>query len=596
MKMGFQFWYTAGLLVIMTVILVKEWIDIEITISGVLLMLILGKVVTPEEAFSGFSNVGILSIGVLFVVAGSIKSTGLLEDLNRLIYGAAGRSKPRLTSKLFRMLVPVTLFSSFMNNTPIVAMLIPSVRSWARNNNFSPSKFLMPLSYAAILGGMCTLIGTSTNLIVHGLLIQYGYPGFSFFEISKIGIPAALLGIGYIGLLGSRFLPDRKEAIVELGEKTREYVIGLKVTASYASMGKTIEEAGLRHLKGLFLFQVERAEQTITPAQPDEVIMENDRLFFTGIPETIMELQKVEGLQLINDASLDLKHFDSYKVHTFEAVVSGSSPLVGKNVRESNFRKHYNAVIIAIHRSGERIRKKIGDIVLHPGDTLLLLAPRDFFDQYYHSRDFYLVSSPLKVDSKPPQKKYITSVVLVGMIAAVVLKIIPLIVAAGLAAIALVMSKCISRSDALSWIDWKVLVVIAAAFGIGVAIKNSGVAQYLSDLIVQGGRHFGVLGVLCGVYFLTSLYNTIISSNATAALFFPIAVSAASAMHADVRAFAMAVAISAAASFASPISYQTNLMVYGPGGYKFSDYLKFGIPLQLLIGLLAVTLIYFFYF
>ena len=591
--MGYEFWYTSLLLLLMTIVLIKEWVDIEITITVVLLLLIIGKVITPQEAFSGFSNVGVLSIGVLFVVAGSIKSTGLLGDLDHLIYG---EKKSSLTKKMFRLLFPVTFFSSFMNNAPIVAMLIPSVRAWARKNNYAPSKFLLPLSYAAIFGGMCTLIGTSTNLIVHGLLIQGGYEGLSFFEISKIGIPAALLGLGYMGLIGSRLLPDRKETIITLGEKTREFVIELKVTKSYNGVGKTIEQAGLRHLKGLFLFQIERDKCIITLARPDEVIQVNDRLFFTGIPETIMELQRVSGLQLIKDSSFDLKHFDSTKIKTFEAVISPGSPLVGKNVRESNFRRHYDAVIIAIHRSGERIRMKIGDIALHPGDTLLLLAPADFFDKWYHSRDFYLVSSPLKVDSMPRTKKWISAAALVGMVMLTVLEVLPLIASAGLAVVILLVTKTITRSDAESMIDWKVLIVIGSAFGIAAAIKNSGVATFLAEGIIQLDVRFGTFGVLCGVYFLTSIYNTIITSNATAALFFPIAISSALAIGADVRPFALAVTISAAASFASPISYQTNLMVYGPGGYKFKDYLKIGIPLQLLIGILAVTLIYFFYF
>ncbi|MCP5047352.1 MAG: SLC13 family permease [bacterium] len=591
--MSFQFWYTSLLLVVMTVVLVKEWLDMEITVTGVLMLLIVGNVVTAQEAFSGFSNVGILSIGVLFVVAGSVKSTGLLDNLNRVIYG---KRTDGLTSRLLRLMFPVTLISAFMNNTPIVAMLIPSVRSWARKNGFAVSRFLLPLSYAAILGGMCTLIGTSTNLIVHGLLIQYGNPGFTFFEISRIGIPAALIGMGYIALLAGRQLPYRTESIVELGENTREYVIGLKVTEKYSGLGKTIEQAGLRHLKGLFLFQVERDTRILAPANPDQLIRKDDRLFFTGIPETIMELQKIEGLRLIKDSTFDLKNFDSQKVNPFEVVVSSSSPLMGKSVRESNFRLHYNAVIIAIHRSGHRIQRKIGDIVLHPGDTLLLLAPTDFYNRWYHSKDFYLVSNPLKVDSKPKQKKWITGLVILGMVICMVSKIIPLIAAAAIAAMTLVLTQCVSRDDALSMVDWRVLVVIASAFGIGVAIKNSGVADFLAGKLVLLGEEFGTFGVLCGVYFLTSLYNTIISSNATAALFFPIAMSSAAAIGADLHPFALAVAISAAASFASPISYQTNLMVYGPGGYKFTDYLKFGIPLQLIIGILAVSMIYLFYF
>jgi len=373
-------------------------------------------------------------------------------------------------------------------------------------------------------------------------------------------------------------------------------VIGLKVTESYNGVGKTIEQADLRHLKGLFLFQIERDKRIITPAKPDTIIQVKDRLFFTGIPETIMDLQRVPGLQLIEDSTFDLKHFDSTKIMSFEAVISSSSPLVGKNVRESDFRRHYDAVIIAIHRSGERIRKKIGNIVLHPGDTLLLLAPADFFDKWYHSRDFYLVSNPFKVDSMPKKKKLLAACALIGMVILTVSKILPLIASAGLAVVILLVTKTISRSDAESMIDWKVLIVIGSAFGIAAAIKNSGVAEFLANQIIQLGQQFGTFGVLCGVYFSTSIYNCIITSNATAALFFPIAISAAIAIGADVRPFALAVTISAAASFASPISYQTNLMVYGPGGYKFKDYLRIGIPLQLIIGILAVTLIYFFYF
>jgi di/tricarboxylate transporter len=591
--MSFEFWYTSVLLIVMTIILVKEWFDIEIVVTVVLFLLIVGNVITPQEAFRGFSNVGVLSIGILFIVAGAIKSTGLLSTLNQVIHGS---KKSSITRNMFRMLFPVSLFSAFMNNTPIVAMLIPSVRDWARKNDFAPSRFLLPLSYAAIFGGMCTLIGTSTILIVHGLMIQNDLPGFAFFEISKIGVPAALLGLLYVGFIGSRWLPNRKETIVELGEKTREYVIELKVTESYSGLGKTIEEADLRHLKGLFLFQIERGDRIITPAEPDEVIQLDDRLFFTGIPETIMDLQMVPGLQLIKDSTFDLKNFDSTKIKIFEVVVSPSSPLVGKNVRESNFRGRYNAVIIAIHRSGERIKQKIGDIVLHPGDTLLILGPADFLNKWYHSRDFHLVSSQLKVDSSPPHKKWITAAVLIGMVVLIVLKILPLIAAAGLAAISLIAGKCISRSDAEDMIDWKVLIIIGAAFGIAAAIERSGLAAFLAAHIIQLGKQFGMFGVLCGVYFLTGIYNAIITSNATAALIFPIAMTAATTIGADVHPFALAVAISSAASFASPISYQTNLMVYGPGGYKFKDYLKFGIPLQLLIGILAVSLIYLFYF
>jgi di/tricarboxylate transporter len=482
-----------------------------------------------------------------------------------------------------------------MNNTPIVAILIPSIKRWASKNNLSVSKFLIPLSYAAIFGGMCTLIGTSTNLIVHGLMLEHGYQGFSFFELTKVGLPVAAVGMIYILTIGQRLLPNRKEPFFEIDENTRDYVIELKVTGDYPNVGKTIEQCGLRHLKGLFLFQIERNWEVIAPASPDEIIKVGDRLFFTGIPETILELQKTPGLQLIKDPAFDLKNYDSDKIQAYEAVVSHSSPLVGKRVKDSNFRGKYNSVILAIHRNGERIKSKIGDIVIEAGDTLLILGPRKFFNEWYYNKDFYLISSAPEVYSKPSKQAWFSVGVLLVMILLIVFNIVPLISAAGLAAVILIITKSISPQNAKNMIDWKVLIVIGSAFGIAVGIENSGIAGFMADIIVGVGSKIGTIGVLVGIYAITSIYNTIITSNATSALIFPIALSSALAVNADVNAFGITVAVASAASFASPLSYQTNLMVYGPGGYKFKDYLKIGAPLQILVGIFAILLINFFY-
>ena len=577
----------------MSVALVREWFEAELTFFSVLMLLLAGRVVTVREAFSGFSNEGMITIALLFVVAGALYNTGAISQINRIIFG---KNRSSITRLLIRVLFPISAISAFMNNTPVVAMFVPAVRSWTEKYQYAPSKFFIPISYAAILGGMCTLIGTSTILIVHGLMIENGMEGMSIFEISKIGIPAAVVGLLFIIFIGHRLLPDRKEPLVELGEKTREFVIELKVTNEYENTGKTIEQAGLRHLSGLFLFQVERGGNIITPAGPEERILVDDRLFFTGLPKTILELQKTPGLSLIKDSTFDLKQYDSSKIRTYEVVVSTSSPLVGKNVRKSNFRKKYGAVIIAIHRNGTRIKRKIGDIVLRPGDTLLILAEKKFREEWYHSNDFYLISDTEAIPSKPQWQAYFSIVVFFGMILLNLLNILPLVSAAGFAAVILIITRTITPSDVRQIVEWRVLVIIAAALGITAGIRNSGLAEYLAQGIVELGSSLGIIGVLAGVYLVTSLYNTVITSNATAALLFPIAISAALAVNADVRPFAIAVAIAAAASFATPISYQTNLMVYGPGGYKFKDFLIIGIPLQILVGVVALFLIHYFYF
>ncbi len=577
----------------MTGFLIKEIFEPELIVLSALLLLALGGVLDVKEALNGFSNSGMLTVGFLFIVAEALNQTGAL---NRLGSFFLGRNRQSITAKLLRFLFPISFLSAFFNNTPIVAMMIPAVNSWAQKNDYSASKFLIPLSYATILGGICTLIGTSTNLVVHGLLIENGLPGISFFELTKIGVPIAVVGILAIALVGHRLLPERKDPIVELGANTREFVVELKVEANYQHIGKTVAAAGLRHLQGLFLFQIERGSQILAPIGPDEKIRLGDRLFFTGLPATIIELQKTPGLSVIKDASFDLKNYDSSQLKTFEVVISSSSPLRGMNVRESNFRSRYNAVIIAIHRNGERIQKKIGDIVLREGDTLLILAQPEFLKNWYNSRDFHLVSESANIPSKPQKLIYLSIAIFLLMIAFMTLEVIPIVYATAIAAVAMVFSRCVSPQDAQRSVQWNVLLIIASAFGISRALSNSGVAQVLAKALIDLVGSFGVLGVLSGVYFMTSIYTELITNNAAAAFLFPIAIATASEAGYDPRPFAIAVAIGASASFATPIGYQTNLMVYGPGGYKFTDFLKIGVLMNLCMGIMAIGMIYLIYF
>ncbi len=591
--MDFYFWYTIFILVLMTGILIKELLEPDVVVFSALLLLVIGGVVDSKEALAGFSNSGMLTVGFLFIVAESMKQTGILNHLGTTILG---KNQQSITQKLLRFLFPVSALSAFFNNTPIVAMLIPTIHAWAKKHDYAISKLLIPLSYAAILGGTCTLIGTSTNLVVHGLMIQSGMDGMGFFEITKVGLPITIIGVLLIAVFGHKLLPDRKEPMVELGENTREFVVELKVESDCQYIGKTIEQAGLRHLKGLFLFQIERKKNILAPVGPEETIKLHDRLFFTGLPATIIELQKTQGLSIIKDTTFDLKNYDSDILRTYETVISPSSPLIGVNVRESNFRSRYNAVIIAIHRNGERIQQKIGDIILREGDTLLILAKNDFLQRWYNSNDFNLVSESEKIPSKPKWYSYFSTFVFIAMILAMGLNLLPIVIATALAAVVLIISRCISPSDAHKSVRWNVLLVIASAFGLARALQNSGVAQFLANNLVIATSALGVIALLAVVYFLTSFYTEIITNNAAAALIFPIALATAKHAGLDPRPFLIAVAIAASASFATPLGYQTNLMVYGPGGYKFRDFIKIGVPMNLLVGVLAISLIYIFYF
>ncbi len=592
--MPFHFWYTVVIITIMTVVLLKEWFETELTILSALFLLLLGKVITVNEAFAGFSNEGMLTIAFLFIVAAGLNNSGLMGSLQVYLFGRKNHSS--ITRKLSRILFPVSAISAFINNTPVVALLIPPLKSWTERMDLSPSKFFIPLSYAAMLGGMCTLIGTSTNLIIYGLMEQSGMPGMGMFEITKIGLPVAIGGLLFLIFFGPKLLPDRKMAMLELRANTREFVVALKVTAQYKGIGKTIEEAGLRHLKGLFLFQIERNGHIIAPARPDERIHLGDRLFFTGLPKTILELQKTPGLQVLHDAQLDLKKYDSSQIRPFEVVISDSSPLVGRNVRESKFREKYDAVIIAIHRNGERIQKKIGDIVLRAGDTLLILAHKSFMRKWYNSRDFFLISESDLVPSKPLKNQIIAVGTLILMIVLFVLRLMPIIVAAGVAVMILLLTKTVTLEEARESVDFRVLIIIAAAFGIAAGIRNSGVAQVLARYIIQWGSVVGTVGVITAIFLLTSGYANIITNNATAALVFPVVLSVTTQLHVDPRPFILTLAIAASSSFATPISYQTNVMVYGPGGYRFKDFLRIGLPMHLVVTVIAIASVYWVYF
>jgi di/tricarboxylate transporter len=590
--MSFEFWYTAIVLTVMSISILREWIETEIVIFAALLALVFGNVITIEKAFSGFSNQGMLTVGLLFIVAGGLQHTGIIGLISPLLFG----KKSTLIKSLSRVLLPLSTLSAFINNTPLVAIVIPAIRSWSEKNNIAASKYLIPISFAAILGGMCTLIGTSTNLIIYGLMIDFGMEGLGMFELAVIGVPIAITGLIYLIFIGHRFLPEHKEFMQSFGENTREFVIVLKVSAEYNGTGKTVEQAGLRHLNGLFLFQIERGGRIIAPVRPDGLILAGDRLFFTGLPKTILELQKTPGLELLKDAHFDLKQYDSTAIHPYEAVISASSPLVGKNVRKSGFREKYDAVIVAIHRNGERLNNKIGDIVFQEGDTILLLTRKGFYKHWYNSNDFYLISEAEGIESKPKWQGWLSVLILIPMIIAVVAQWLSIIIAAAAAVFVLIITRTISYEQARRSVDIRVLVIIACTFGIAEAMSSSGLAGFIAHAIINIMGGFGVIGILVGIFIVASFYTNIMTNNATAALVFPIAFSVAMELQIDPRPFIIALTIAASASFMTPISYQTNLMVYGPGGYQVKDFIKVGLPLQLLVSFMAIVLIYYIYF
>ncbi|MEX2671977.1 MAG: SLC13 family permease [Phycisphaeraceae bacterium] len=591
--MGFEAWFTIAVVisVLIGLILYQRAPDV-VLLAGLTVLLVTGTL-SAEEALAGFSNQGMITVAVLFVVVTGMRETGAMTILTNTMLGRPNS----LRAAQARIMIPAATMSAFLNNTPIVAMMLPVIGDWGRKHRISVSKLLIPLSYAAILGGTCTLIGTSTNLVVNGLVLDYigetqpdprFVHGLGMFEIAWVGVPAAIIGIGYMLLLGSTNLLRERKPVIDQLDDPREYTVEMVVEPGSPLVGKSIEEAGLRHLPGMYLVEIDRGDRILAVVSPQEKLHADDRLVFVGVVESVVDLQRIRGLTPATNQVFKLDQ-PRHNRCLLEAVVSNTCPLIGKSIREGRFRTTYNAAVIAVARNGQRINKKIGDIVLRPGDTLLLEAGESFAKQQRNSRDFYLVSRV--DDSTPPrhERAYIALAILGAMVISVTSGLLTILTAAMLAGGLMLITRCCTASEARRNVDWQVLLVIGAAFGIGRAMDTSGAAGAIAaSLIGFAGENPWL--VLIIVYGVTMLFTELITNNAAAVLVFPIALSTARELEVSFMPFVIAIMVAASVSLITPIGYQTNLMVYGPGGYRFSDYTRIGLPLSLILWAVTVTL------
>jgi len=555
-----------------------------ILMAGLATLLVSG-VVSPLEGLSGFGNPGTLTVAAFYVIAAGLRETGALD----LMVGPLFRDTSTVRKATARLAAPVMVMSAFVANTPIVASFLPAVADWARKRGHFPSQLLMPLSYAAILGGTCTLAGTTTNLVVNGMLIEAtGGQGLGFFELAWVGLPCAAIGFVYLVVAGPRWLPRRAPALEGLRD-IREYTVEMMVSANSPLAGKTVEDAGLRHLPSLFLIEIDRAGRALPAVSSDEVLFPNDRLVFAGVSESVLDLQQIRGLEPATDQVFKL---DSPRTERrfYEAVVGADSTFAGRSIRESRFRTLCGAVVIAVARGGIRIKGKLGDIEIKPGDTLLLESSHNFADHQRAASDFLLIRPIDGVSLRRHDKAPVAWGILGVVVIAATAGWLSLLQAALLGAGAMVVGRCCTVTMARSSVDLQVIVVIAAAFGIGKAMETTGAGAVIGAAILSlGGNH--PLGLLTAVYLGTSLLTAVITNNAAAVLIFPVAIAAAEQAGIPPTALAVTVAMAASASFVTPIGYQTNLMVYGPGGYRALDYLRFGLPLHVLLGTATILLI-----
>lgn len=582
--LGWQAWLTLATIGVVFAALMATKIATDVVLVGAVTLLMVAGVLVPKEAFAGLSNEGIITIAVLYVVVAGLEATGG----NTLITERFLRRPKSISGALAKMMVPVTFVSAFMNNTPVVAMFLPAVNDWAKKNRIPVSKLMIPLSYAAVLSGTVTIISTATNLLVNGMLISAKGHGMHLFELTSIGLPITIAGVLFVVSFNRWLLPERRPAIDQFGD-TREYSVEMTVDSGGPLVGKTIEQAGLRQLPSTFLAEIERDGEIMPAVGPETRLEGNDRLIFIGVVGAVVDLQKIRGLIPATDQIFKLDSPRSRRC-LIEAVVSHRCPLIGQTIRDGEFRSVYNAVVIAVARTGERVKKKIGDIVLQAGDTLLVEAHPSFAGQQRNSHHFYLVS---RIEGSSPvnhERALTALLILFAMVLMASFTELGMLKSAMLAAGAMLVTRCCTSAQARRGVEWKIIVSVAAAFALGGAVEKSGLAASIAGSLtgMAGGDP---LLALAAIYGATLLLTELISHSAAVSLMFPIAIGTAQSLGIDYMPFVAAVTTAGSLGFATPLGYQTHMMVYSPGGYRFTDFLRIGIPMDLLCWAIAMVMI-----
>lgn len=592
------------LVVALIVTLYKSWLSTAFSFLVIITTLLLTGILSPSDALHGFANEQLAVIVLLLILSGILQKSPAVNAIFRKTLRKNDKPKTFLT----KMMTLVGVNSAFFNNTPLVAMMIPYVFNWSKENNISPSKFLIPLSYASILGGLVTLVGTSTTLIVNALAVQNGVESLGMFDLTIVGLPMLLIGIVYLTLFGNKLLPDRRinTTYQDKQQQVREYFMETKVKAGSPIIGKTVSEAKLRQLEKFFLVELLRGNKAFRPVNPEEIIEEHDILFFAGDIEGISNMDfEALGLSLPKncETSTGRRH------DMTEVVISHNSALIGRDIRQSNFRSKYDSAVLAIHRNGERVWGQLGRVKLKAGDVLLLMAGKNFGNRIKENNDLYQISNK-KYEEEPDIRKIIT--IFGGMIGAIVLssfpaidlsftgmdfilKPIPLFNSLVILLIISFLSGLTTVREIKNSIDYNLVLIIGLGLALGKAMENSGASLLISELIssIADPKHIWIFFIW--IFIITNLLSSIITSKAAVAILIPILLIVTSHIGIPPKPVILLIAFASAANFITPFGYQTNLMVFGPGRYRFTDFVKIGAPLTIIYMFVCVFILVYTY-
>jgi di/tricarboxylate transporter len=554
------------------------------------LILILGPIlgVTPQEALSGFSNPATITVLAMFILSGGINRTGAINLLARTMARFAGDVELR---QLITIMLVVGPISIFINNTAAVAILIPSVIALAHEHHRAPSKLLIPLSFFSQLAGVITLIGTSTNILASTLSAQSGYGPFGMFEFAKVGLLIFVTGALYLLLIGRKLLPERQtEPELTDSYQIKEYLTEVIVLHDSPLVGKSVVDSRLREEFDIHVWEVLRDGQKLAHPLGDKILQIGDILSIKTNTRQLLKISDVEGLAIEPEARLEGYELKSGRRKLLEVVIGPNSDLIGGTLQTTNFRHHYNCTVIAIRQHGEVIQERLGRVRLHFGDTLLLRGTISALAQVKREPGF-IVGEEVPVEEFRTEKIPVALAIVAGVVIIAALGQ-PILVTALVGGVLMVVTGCLKMNELHESIRLDVIFLLAGLIPLGLALENTGGAQLLADLAVQAAAYVAPLIVL-GIFYLTAMILTeLISNNATVVVMVPVAVTTAETLGLDPRAFILAIMFAASTSFSTPVGYQTNTMIYGPGGYKFLDFTRVGLPLNLLLAVVTPLYIY----
>ncbi len=571
---------------------VWEKIPADVTALALMAVLIVTGLLPARDALSVFSNPAPLTVGAMFILSAALEKCGAIDAMARNLDVVA-----RLPYALCLLVIALVAggISAFINNTPVVVVFTPVVLALARKMGIPASKFLIPLSYAAVLGGMCTLIGTSTNIVVSSVGQQFGEPPFAFFELAAVGVPMLVVGAVYLMLVGQRLLPVRETLTAILSEEERrEFITEAFVQHGSPQVGRTVREAGLVSRRGVRVLEVLRGGVALREDLASLTLHEGDRLLLACRPSGVAHTKQLEGIDFAAEAGLE--QIAAHEGLLVEGAIGPNSSLIGNTIQQANFRQRYRVVILAVHRRGHNLRDKLSSLTFEFGDTLLMLGTQDAINNLRTGDDILLIDRPAIATENRHRRMPLVIAAIIGVIGSAALGIAPIEIAAFVAVVALFLVGAVRPKEGYAAIQWNILFMIFAMLGMGVAMERTHAAEWLSNNVLRL-VDFGVspenrpMVMLVCVYLVTMVLTEVLSNNAAGVIMATLAIALSQTMGVSPRPFVVAVAISASAAFATPIGYQTNTYVYGVGGYRFSDFVKIGVPLNIVCAITALLII-----